>query len=131
MKILIVDDDQVNRSFLCKSLSAYGQCINEDDGKKAIGSFVKALYDQEPFDLVLLDIMMPNIDGQEALRILRKIEEQWKVKPGKEAKVIMVTALHSPMEVTRAFFQGEATDYVVKPVIIEELKNKIDALFKK
>ncbi|MBF0480407.1 MAG: response regulator [Desulfovibrionaceae bacterium] len=129
MKILIVDDDLTNRVLLNKMLAGYGECSSEEDGKKALGSFVKSLYDGSHFDLILLDIMMPNIDGQELLKIIRAVEDKWGVKPGDEVKIIMVTALDSPKDATEAFFKGFATDYVVKPVDFKVMKEKIDSLF--
>ena len=131
MKILIVDDDEANQIILTGLLKKYGECICEDDGKKALGTFVEAFYDNSPFDLILLDIMMPNIDGQKTLKIIRQIEKRWDVKPGDESKVIMVTALNSPTEVTKAYFQGDATGYMVKPVNLNELKNMIDKFFER
>ncbi len=131
MKILIVDDDETNQILLTGILRKYGECICEDDGKKALGTFVEALYDRAPFDLILLDIMMPNIDGQKTLKVIREIEKKWQVKPGDETKVIMVTALDSPKEVAKAYFHGDAIGYIVKPVEFKGLKIVIEKLFER
>jgi len=128
MRILIVDDDEMSRVLLHKMLLPFGECMAENDGKKGLGAFVRALYQGVPFDLILLDIMMPEIDGQELLKIIRKVEKQWGVEPGEEAKVIMVTALDSPREAMQAFFDGCATDYLVKPIERETLLKKVESI---
>ncbi|NCC26421.1 MAG: response regulator [Deltaproteobacteria bacterium] len=128
VKIMIVDDSYDNRFILRKTLETRGICIEECDGKQAVGSFVKALHENEPFDLVCMDIMMPEVDGQTALQIIRAVENKWGVPPGQECKVIMISALNSPGEVSKAFFKGCATDYVTKPIDRDRLLAKIDAI---
>jgi two-component system chemotaxis response regulator CheY len=127
MKIMIVDDNYDNRLILKKILEQH-QCIEECDGKQAVGSFVRALHNKEPFDLVLMDIMMPEIDGLSALEIIREVEKKWEIPPGSECKVIMVTALDSPKDVCRAFFKGGATEYIAKPIDKDELRQKIASI---
>ncbi len=129
MRILIVDDDFQCRLLLQRILERFGDCYVEDNGKKAIGVVVKALADGEPYDLICMDIMMPEMDGQQALQLIRKLEEKWKVPPGKEAKVLMISAVDDIREVSKAFFHGSATDYVVKPLVTEILLAKITQLF--
>lgn len=129
MRILIVDDDFSNRMLLSKLLAEHGECVLEENGKNALGAFVKALHDGAPFDLVLLDILMPEIDGQELLQIMRAVELRWGVTIGHEAKVLMITSVSDPKAATKAFFKGCATGYLVKPVDKKTLDEKICALF--
>lgn len=131
MKILIVDDNENSQMLLAKYLKNYGECICEDDGKKALGTFAEAHYDKAPFDLVLLDIMMPNIDGQKALKIMRKIERKWQVKPEYAAKIIMATSVNSVDEMSKSLIDGDANEYLVKPINFDELSNFIDGLLDK
>ncbi len=115
MKILIVDDDFVSRITLHKLLMNHGFCDMAEDGKEAVAAFEKALEEDAPYDLVCMDIMMPEMDGQEAMQQIRAIEKKRGTAPGKEIKAIMVTALDDPTNVSKAFFRGEATGYIAKP----------------
>jgi len=129
VRILVIDDDITSRLLLQKLLSGYGQCVLEDNGKAALGTYVQALSEGEPFDLIFLDIVMPEMDGHEFLQTVRQIESRWPVAPGSEAKVVMTTSLNSPKEATRAFFKGNATDYLVKPVDLKTIDDKLRELF--
>ncbi len=83
------------------------------------------LLEGDPYELVLLDIMMPGMDGQEALKRIRDIERKHHVDGAGEAKVIMVTALDSPKSVIEAFFHGGCTDYLAKPITQKDLLDKL------
>lgn len=128
MRILIVDDDYQSRLLLQRLLERFGECHAEDDGKRAIGAFVNALAEGKPFELVCMDIMMPEMDGQQALQLIREVEKKWNVAPGEEAKVLMVSAVDDIKSVSQAFFRGCATDYVVKPLQVDTLISKVNEL---
>ena len=120
MKILVAEDDFIARRILKDILSPLGDCDIVVDGEEAVQAFRLAIEDQMPYDLICLDIMMPNLDGREALKQIRKIETQQGIKPFDEVKVIMITALGDPKTVVEAFYKGGATSYIVKP--IEKIK---------
>jgi len=129
VRILVIDDDITSRLLLKKLLSGYGECVLEDNGKAALGTFLKALGDDAPFDLIFLDIVMPEMDGHEFLQAVRQMEQQWAVPPGREVRVVMTTSLNSPKEATKAFFKGQATAYLVKPVDKKTIDEKLLELF--
>lgn len=116
MRILIVDDDYQSRVLLQKMLEKRGDCQMEEDGKKALGAFVQAISQGDPFGLVCMDIMMPEMDGQEALRRIRAIEKERGLRGKDEAKIIMTTALDDPKNVFEAYYKGGATSYIAKPI---------------
>ncbi len=128
MRILIVEDEFVSRRVLKEFLSPYGDCDMVVDGEEAIEAFRLAWEEGDPYELICLDIMMPNIDGQEALMKIREIEKELGVKGPDEVKVIMVTALDDPKTVVEAFYKGGATSYIVKPVEREKLLKEIKSL---
>ncbi len=87
-------------------LSPYGDCHAVADGEEAIEAFRSAWEKDAPFDLICMDIMMPNMDGHEALARMRGIEKDRGTPPEKEAKVIMTTALNDPQNVVQALTEG-------------------------
>ncbi len=121
MKVLIAEDDDVSRKILIRILSQLGECDAVIDGAEAVEAFELAWEDNEPYDLLLLDIMMPEVDGQEALKRIRKIERQMGIRGNKEVNVIMLTALDDAHSVVEAFYRGGATSYLVKPIGTEQL----------
>ena len=115
MKILLAEDDFVTRKFMTGFLSKYGECDVTVDGSEAVDAFMMALEDDEPYDLVCLDIMMTVMDGYQALMGIRNLEKERNVPQDKAAKVIMTTALNDEKNVKMAFELG-CTVYSGKPI---------------
>ncbi|MFP4672786.1 MAG: response regulator [Desulfohalobiaceae bacterium] len=128
MRILIAEDDFYSRKVLEKFLHAYGDCDVAANGEEAVESFRMAWEEKQPYDLVLLDIMMPGTDGQQALKQIRGFERSKGIIGFGEAKVVMVTALDDPKSVVRAFYDGGASSYVVKPIQNDKLREELDKL---
>lgn len=121
MRILIVEDEYTSRKLLTSLLSDYGKCDTASDGKSGVEAFEKALADGAPYGLVCLDIMMPVMDGHEALKAIRDVEARHGVRAQSEVKVIMVTAINDPVTVVKAYYQGGVAAYIPKPVEIDTL----------
>jgi two-component system chemotaxis response regulator CheY len=126
MKYLIVEDDFAARRLLKRYLSDYGDCDVAVDGLEAVEAFRQAMDEKEPYDLICLDIMMPNMDGREALRAIRQIEHEHGIDGLDGVKVIMTTALGDSENVIGSFREG-CEAYIVKPVekdkLLEEMEN--------
>lgn len=112
MRILIAEDDFVSRQVLCRYLESYGTCDVAIDGREAVKAVEFALENSEPYDLVCLDILMPRMDGQEALRTIRQLEEEHD-RPG-HAKILIATALRDAENVQRAML-AKCDGYLMKP----------------
>lgn len=127
MRFLIVDDDFDSRRLMQKILYPVGYCDVAVDGEEAVEAFRRSLKDNEPYDLICMDIIMPNMDGQQALQEIREIESDNGVKKPDSVKVIMISALDDSKELHDAFFLGDATSYLVKPIrkqtLIDEIRN--------
>jgi two-component system chemotaxis response regulator CheY len=115
MRILIAEDDFASRKFMLRFLSKYGECDITVDGEEVVEAFTMALEENEGYDLVCLDIMMPNLDGYQALKKIREIEKEKGIPEEKMAKIIMTTALNEGKNVTKAFELG-CTAYAGKPI---------------
>lgn len=127
MKILIAEDEMISRKFIYKFMSKYGECDLTIDGGEAIDAFMMALDEEEPYDLVCLDIMMPNVDGLKALKIIRDIENERGIAEDDKVKIIMTTALNDVNNVQVAFETG-SEGYAVKPINIQKLTDVMKRL---
>jgi len=127
VKILIAEDDFIARRILKEVLVPYGDCDIVVDGEEAVHAFRLSMEEGTPYDLVCLDIMMPHMDGYEALKAIREMEKAGGIDPVDEVRVIMITALGDPGTVFRTLYKGAATSYLVKPIVksklIRELRN--------
>lgn len=128
MNILIVDDDFISRTKMNTILEEMGTCTMAETGAEAVTTFKAALAGGKPFDLITLDINMPDMDGKEALASIRTIESDNHISDTDKVKVIMVTA-HSDKGSLVSCFQSGCDDFVVKPFDVHLLKEKIDKLF--
>lgn len=128
MKILLAEDDFASRKFMGKYLSKYGECDITVDGEEAVEAFVMALEDEEPYDLLCLDVMMPVMDGLQVLDEIRQLEEDRKIPADKRVKIIMTTALNEEKTVKKAF-NLDCTAYIGKPIDTEKFEVLLKKLF--
>ncbi len=115
MRALIVEDDQTSVRLLQDMLGSSVRCVAVKDGQEGFDQFIKGLEDGEPFQIVFLDIMLPGVDGQEALAAIREAEEAGGVPAEERAKIIMTTSCDDPQNLYEATTSG-CSDYLVKPV---------------
>lgn len=116
-KILVVDDDTDIREMLCNYFSKEGyETSSAEDGYKAL-----QILKSENFSLVLLDIMMPKLDGYETISKMREFTD---------IPVIFLTARGEQMDKVSGFIKG-CDDYVVKPFDFTELSFRIRAILKR
>ncbi len=120
-RILVVDDDPSITSFLKRALAYEGYQVEvADDGRTAL-----SLARDNPPDLVVLDIMLPGLDGVEVLRRLRAGESETGTLP-----ILMLTARDEVSDRVRGLDAG-ADDYLVKPFALEELTARLRALLRR
>ena len=126
MKCLIVEDDFTARKLMLAYLSKHAECDVAVNGKEAVQAFNAAI-EKDPSDLLCLDVSMPEMDGQEALKIIRQIEKQHNRIGPDGVKVIMTTAFSDKDNVLNACKLG-CKSYIVKPVGKDKLFAEIEKL---
>ena len=126
MKTLIVEDDFTSRLLLQTLLSPYGECHVAVNGKEAVDAFSSASKGGGKYDLICMDIMMPEMDGQAALREIRAMEETAGVLPPTGVKIIMVTAVSDTKSVF-ASYKELCDGYLFKPIETEKLVGYLKA----
>lgn len=118
INILVVDDDKNTRRLLEAVLKEENYnvftAINGEDALDVM--------DKEHIDLVVLDIMMPKMDGYEFTKVLRKSNNN--------LPILMVSAKHSPEDKHKGFIVG-TDDYITKPIDVEEMLLRIKALLRR
>jgi two-component system chemotaxis response regulator CheY len=127
MKTLIVEDDFTSRLLLQKLLESYGTCHFAVNGREAVEAARLAIEEGEPYDLICMDIMMPEMDGQEALGEVRRLEETAVVSGLVRAKIIMTTALADKANVMKACEQ-RCDGFLVKPIQKAKLEEDLRKL---
>ena len=127
MRILIVEDDFVSRKLMLLCMSDFGSCDVAVDGVEAVAAVKYALEENESYDLICLDIMMPNMNGQEALKQIRALESESGFMVGQGSKIIMTTALSDNTSVITAF-RGECDSYLIKPIHKKSVADKFEEL---
>lgn len=127
MRILIAEDDFASRKFMHRFLSKYGECDITVDGKEAVEAFIMASEANEKYDLVCLDIMMPEMDGYQALKKIRDYERERNIPEEEGAKIIITTALSDRRNVDKAFSLG-CVAYAGKPIDQTKFENEMRKL---
>ncbi|MBI5150555.1 MAG: response regulator transcription factor [Candidatus Omnitrophica bacterium] len=121
--ILIVDDEQEVREFLESRLTAAGYRVRlAGNGDEAVQTFIRFFY-EAPFDVILLDINLPDMDGREILKLFRQEEELRGINYGDGVIIIMQTG--GKEHWMDAFNKG-CDDYIIKPYSFQDLRNKIE-----
>jgi two-component system chemotaxis response regulator CheY len=128
MKVLVVDDDLMARIVLREIFSCYAEvhcCVH---GEEAVLAHRRALERGDPYDLIFMDVLMPVMGGIEALKAIRREEEQQgRLRPW-AAKVVIATATDDQDTIDQAF-RGLCDAYVVKPIDNGEMIDIVRCLF--
>lgn len=114
-RILVVDDEEVLANFVAKILSSEKDA-DYNVGVTATGEDAVRMFEEEPFDLLLVDIKLPKMNGIEVLRKVKEIDQN--------AQVVMITAYASLETAIDALREG-AYDYIVKPFEAEQMKSLV------
>jgi two-component system chemotaxis response regulator CheY len=122
MRSLVAEDDATNRKLLQTFLSRYGVCDIAVDGEEAVNAVHRARQNRQSYDLVCMDLRMPVMDGQEAIREIRKQETAAGV--ANPVRIIVTTAHTDTVDIATALL-GRCNAYLVKPIEIAKLKKEL------
>ena len=124
MKILIAEDDFVSRKILNTILAPLGEVDIAANGNEAFTAFKMAFETDQPYDLICLDIMMPEVDGIMVLKKIRQLEAQKGLGPEKRSNIIMTTALSDKGHVLAAA-EANCDGFLVKPIEKDRLFDEL------
>lgn len=116
MRFLIVDNDFETRSHVQKILRPFGSVDIAIDGEEAIEAVFYSLKENDPYCLITMAIFMPNISGHQALREIRQIEREFAVHESERVSIIMLSGMHDTDKLHEAFFLGDASSFIIKPI---------------
>lgn len=127
MKTLIAEDDFTSRMVLQELLKGYGSTHIVVNGEEAVESVRLALEAGKRYDLICLDIMMPKMNGQQALQQIRSLEESHGIWSTHGAKILMTTALEDIKNVATAY-NNLCDGYLTKPILKSKLIAELERL---
>jgi two-component system chemotaxis response regulator CheY len=127
VKTLVVEDDFISRLLLQEILKGFGTVHIAVNGKEAVEAVRAALASHQAYDLICLDVMMPVMDGQAALKEIRALEAEASASSPHRARIVMTTGVSDGESVKQAL--GEHCDgYLLKPVDKPRLLNDLRKL---
>jgi two-component system, chemotaxis family, chemotaxis protein CheY len=124
MKTLVVEDDFTSRVLLQELLKSYGPVHVAVNGKEALEAVRVSLEAGEPYNLICLDIQMPEMDGHSALKEIRVMEEAKGYTAGRRSRIFMTTALADKENIMEAI-KGQCDYFLAKPIQKKTLLNEL------
>jgi len=121
LRTLVVEDELTSRLILQDLLAKHGVCHVAVNGAEAVEAFRSALFSGRRYDVICMDIRMPVMDGTEAVRSIRAIEEEQGIYSSDGVKIFMTTSIQDVRTVT-ASFKALCDGYLFKPIDGAELK---------
>jgi len=127
-RCLVVDDDQLSREMVVSMLGGIGKCDQACNGREAIEAFLAAQADGDPYVLIVLDILMPEMDGHEAAKAIRGYEQAAGIPPDKGVVIIVLSCLNTPKDIVQSYISAQSAAHLIKPVKPEKLLKSLKQL---
>ncbi len=124
MRILILEDDTTTQELLKSLLEPCSDLTIADNTMDAIDAFAESLTSFFYYNVVLIDIGLPDIDGVKALQILRKFEKVKAINTSNKTKIVIMTATADEQKVKEALKNG-CNGFIIKPITKESLNKKL------
>ncbi len=123
LRVLVVDDFPINQEVICVYLREFGiKCIIATNGREAV-DIVRASVEKERFDAILMDIQMPEMNGYDAVRLIRLIDEY------RETPIVAVTSFAMDRD-RQMCIEAGMDDHISKPIDFEVLKRVLEEQLK-
>lgn len=126
MNILIVEDDTISQKIILDCLLEH-KCSLVSSAVEAVEMFLLALNQNNPYDLVCMDIILPEFDGYETIKRIRNIEKKYNIPKEKSIKIIITTIVNDSRNLKKCF-DLNCDAYAGKPINKKELINTIKSL---
>jgi two-component system chemotaxis response regulator CheY len=127
-RFLVVDDEDMGRLMLQEFLAEFSNCDTAANGKEGLLLFEKALADGVPYDLLCVDIIMPEMNGLALVRKIREIEQSHPVFTDLHTKIFVISSSDSAWDKADFLLDNLCDDYIVKPFSRTDLMAKLRAI---
>ncbi|MFP4369284.1 MAG: response regulator [Candidatus Kapaibacterium sp.] len=124
MKSLIIEDDYITAHVMQEIMQSFGESDIAEDGKAGLEKFISSLNSKESYNVIFLDIMMPEMDGQQVLAAIREEESKRNIAGLESVKIVMTTAL-SDFDNVKQAFKNQCEGYIVKPIDKDKVIKKL------
>lgn len=128
VKCLVVDDDELGRELIAHYLLGKADCKMAANGAEAVDMFRSAFEDGDPYNLIILDIVMPEMDGHTAAKEIRLIEKEWGVPINDGVNIIILSSLNTPQDVIQAYMSARSAAHLIKPLQPDKLLSTLRKL---
>ncbi len=123
LRCLVVDDDELGRGLIAHYLKGVADCEMAENGLIAVDMFRKAFDSGTRYDLIILDIVMPEMDGNTAAKEIRLIEKKGGITINEGINIIVTSSLDTPHDIIQAYLSASSAAHIVKPVRPDKLLN--------
>ena len=127
LRCLVVDDDELGRELLVLNLAGIAECDTAANGREALDKY-SASFAVKPYDLIFLDILMPEMDGHEAAKTIRRMELERGITPDKGINIIVMSSLNTPQDIVKSYISAQSAAHLVKPLKVDKLKKTLRQL---
>lgn len=127
-RVLIVDDSRYQRHLITQALGSAFVSDQAADGREAVALFTAALAAGTPYDLVVMDILMPELNGHDALAAIRRLEAEYGLAEEQRVPAVMLSSLDDSANMLRAQYDSGAQAYVTKPFTPTTLLEALSSL---
>ena len=124
LRILIVEDDFTTRHLEMKILETFGTCEIAVDGHEAVSAYERKMLDNEHYDCIFLDIIIPGMDGHAVLKRIRETEAERGIHGFERTKIIIVSNLRDMENISKSF-REQSDSYIVKPVTKKKVEQEL------
>lgn len=128
LRCLVVDDEELERELIAQYLEGVAACDMATDGGEAVAKFQASLETDSRYDLIILDILMPGMDGYEAGKAIRRMEKERGITLPGQVKIVVLSSLNTPYDVMQSFMTTQSAAHLVKPVEPAKLRETLGKL---